>query len=141
MFPTVCRGFEMSPRRISPTLLDLPDKHFFTIGEVSQITWVKPHVLRYWETQFKALRPARRESGQRKYTRRNIELIKEIKKLVLDEKYTISGAKKRLGEALKGRAPGGAPGEARSNGSSSEILKEIKREIDEITEELGDEPS
>lgn len=116
-------------------LLDLPDKYFFTIGEVSQLTWVTPPILRYWETQFKPLRPARRESGQRKYTRRDIELIKRIRVLVKDRKLTIAGARRQLKQDVDEKSPG--PAET-PRGSSASVLREIKREIQEMARELGE---
>ena len=121
------------PRRISPTLLDLPDKYFFTIGEVSHLTWVKPHVLRYWETRFKPLRPARRESGQRKYTRKDIYLIKRIRALLYDERLTLEGARRQLTQDLKKRplARSQEPGT-----SKTEMLREIQSEIEDLKREL-----
>jgi len=124
------------PRRISSTLLDLPDKYFFTIGEASQLTWVKPAMLRYWETRFKSLRPARRESGQRKYTRRDIAIIKRIRTLLRDEKLTTEGALKQLKQELKGGDPSGAA--ASPHRSSASVLREIKQEIQEMARELGE---
>ncbi len=124
------------PRRISATLLDLPDKHFFTVGEVSHLTWVKPYALRYWETRFKPLRPARLESGQRKYTRRDIEIIRRIRKLLYDQKLTIEGAKKQLNQELKGRVVGGSDDPADPQESAASLLKEIKQDILEMTREL-----
>ena len=120
-------------RRISPTLLDLPDKYFFTIGEVSHLTWVKPHTLRHWETQFKSLRPARRESGQRKYTRRDIDVIRRIRKLVFEQKLTLEGARRQLTKELKARGAGAVS----LPGSSSTLMEEIKREIQDIARELS----
>lgn len=127
------------PRRISPTLLDLPDKYFFTIGEVSHLTWVKPYQLRYWETQFKPLRPARRESGQRKYTRRDIDIIRRIRKLLCEEKLTLEGARRHLTQELKSRAatsPSSNP-LASSGEANASVLHEIKQEIQEIARELN----
>jgi DNA-binding transcriptional MerR regulator len=124
------------PRRISPTLLDLPDKYFFTIGEASQLTWVKPAMLRYWETRFKPLRPARRESGQRKYTRRDIGIIKRIRALLRDEKLTIEGARNQLKRELKGGDSSGTTASL-PHRSSSSVLREIKQEIQEMARELN----
>ena len=72
----------------------IPNKNFFSIGEVAKICGVKPHILRYWESEFKLLRPARRESGQRKYIRKDLEIIAHIKDLLYNQKYSIIGAKK-----------------------------------------------
>lgn len=74
----------------------IPDKLFFKIGEVAQLTGTKPHVLRYWESEFKMLRPAKGESGQRIYRRKDVELIFSIKQLLYEENFTIAGAKKQL---------------------------------------------
>ena len=123
------------PRRISPTLLDLPDKYFFTVGEVSHLTWVKPAALRYWEACFKALRPARRESGQRKYTRRDIEIIKRIRTLLKDEKLTVAGASKQLNRELK---EGRRTAETPSRAPSASVLREIKQELQEMARELNE---
>lgn len=76
--------------------LQIPDKLFFKIGEVAQLTGTKPHVLRYWESEFKMLRPAKGESGQRIYRRKDVELIFSIKQLLYEENFTIAGAKKQL---------------------------------------------
>src|SRR3989344_698005 len=72
----------------------LPPQTYFSIGEVSQLTQVKPYVIRYWESQFGALRPPRRESGQRKFTQKEVDTILQIKELLHDKRYTIAGAKR-----------------------------------------------
>jgi DNA-binding transcriptional MerR regulator len=74
----------------------LPPQTFFSIREVSQLTQVKSYVIRYWETQFSALRPARRESGQRKFTQKDVDAILRIKELLYDKRFTIAGAKQYL---------------------------------------------
>ncbi|MDR1784269.1 MAG: MerR family transcriptional regulator [Endomicrobium sp.] len=74
----------------------IPDKEYFTIGEVSQITLVSKHVLRYWESEFNLLRPIRKNSGQRRYCTKEVELVFKIKDLLYNKKYTISGVKKCL---------------------------------------------
>lgn len=74
----------------------IPDKLYFKIGEVCEITGVQPHVLRYWETEFPQLAPEKNRAGQRVYKRRDIELILKIKKLLYEDKFTIAGARKRL---------------------------------------------
>jgi len=83
--------------------MQIPDKNFFSIGEASKITGVKPYVLRYWESEFNLLRPARRESGHRKYTRKDLEVIGEIKELLYEKRFSIAGAKKHLLEEKKNR--------------------------------------
>jgi DNA-binding transcriptional MerR regulator len=74
----------------------LPPQTYFTIGEVSRITQVKPYVIRYWETQFGVLRPPRRDSGQRKFTKKEVDTILRIKELLHDKRFTIAGAKRVL---------------------------------------------
>jgi len=76
----------------------IPEKLFFKIGEVSRITGVKSHVLRYWETEFPALNPPKNRAAQRAYRKKDIETILQIKTLLYEENYTISGARKRLRE-------------------------------------------
>jgi DNA-binding transcriptional MerR regulator len=74
----------------------IPDKEFFSIGEVSSITQTPAYVLRYWESEFRLLRPARRNSGQRKYIKKDIEFVFKIKDLLYENKFTIAGAKRFL---------------------------------------------
>ena len=71
-------------------------QEFFSIGDVCQLTDLKPHVLRYWESQFRFLNPAKNRSGNRVYQRREIELIMLVKHLLYSEKYTIEGARRRI---------------------------------------------
>jgi DNA-binding transcriptional MerR regulator len=73
-----------------------PVQEFFSIGDVCQLTELKPHVLRYWESQFRFLNPAKNRSGNRVYQRREIELIMLVKHLLYTEKYTIEGARRRI---------------------------------------------
>ncbi len=75
---------------------DLPDKLYFKIGEVSSIVELPSYVLRFWETEFKRIRPKRTSSGQRLYRKRDVELILKIKHLLYEKKYTIQGAKQYL---------------------------------------------
>jgi DNA-binding transcriptional MerR regulator len=80
----------------------IPDKLFFKIGEVCEITDIQPHVLRYWETEFPQLAPQKNRAGQRVYRRRDVELVLHIKRLLKEEGYTIAGAKKRLAQEMRG---------------------------------------
>jgi len=77
-------------------------QEFFSIGEVCTLTDLKPHVLRYWESQFRFLNPAKNRSGNRVYQRREIELIMLVKHLLYTEKYTIDGARQKVDEHRKG---------------------------------------
>jgi DNA-binding transcriptional MerR regulator len=79
-----------------------PVQEYYSIGEVCALTDLKPHVLRYWESQFKVLHPAKNRSGNRVYARREVELIMLVKHLLYTEKYTIDGARQKLDEYRKG---------------------------------------
>ena len=74
----------------------IPNKQYFKIGEVSTLSQLEPYVLRYWETEFKVIRPVRFGSNQRMYRRKDVETILEIKKLLYQEGFTIAGARKKL---------------------------------------------
>ena len=78
-----------------------PIQEFFSIGEVCELTELKPHVLRYWESQFKFLSPAKNRSGNRVYQRKEVELILLVKHLLYTEKYTIEGARLKVEEHRK----------------------------------------
>jgi len=81
--------------------ITIPDRMFFKISEVVQIAGVEAHVLRYWENEFVELTPRKTKSGRRQYTRRDIELIMEIKSLLYDDGFSIAGARKRLQKRKK----------------------------------------
>lgn len=94
----------------SPEPLRLfPEKLFYKIGEVSRIVGVESYVLRYWETEFPFLAPRKSKSGQRVYTKKDIDLILQIKKLLYEEKYTIDGVRRKLGGNIKQLDAGGFP--------------------------------
>src|SRR6186997_3563267 len=80
---------------------EIPDKIYFKIGEVSEILGVEPYVLRYWETEFELLRPAKAPSKHRLYKKRDVELLLDIKRLLYTEGFTIEGARKKLKESKK----------------------------------------
>lgn len=80
-----------SPRKKIST-----DRLFYKIGEISNIADIEPHVLRYWESEFPFLKPRKNKTGQRIYTRKNLELVLQIKNLLYKEKYTIAGVKKKF---------------------------------------------
>ena len=81
-----------------------PVQEFFSIGEVCALTDLKPHVLRYWESQFRFLNPAKNRSGNRVYARREVELVLLVKHLLYTEKYTIDGARQKVDEHRKAGA-------------------------------------
>ncbi len=105
-----------------------PVQEFFSIGEVCELTDLKPHVLRYWESQFRFLNPAKNRSGNRVYARREIELVLLVKHLLYDEKYTIDGARQKLDEERKG---GGLKPAARV-GLDIESIRLVERDLKEI---------
>jgi DNA-binding transcriptional MerR regulator len=80
----------------------IPEKLFFKIGEVCDITGVQAHVLRYWESEFPMLAPQKNRAGQRTYRKRDVEMVLRIKELLYEDQYTIAGAKKRLTNELRG---------------------------------------
>jgi len=81
--------------------MDMPKKAYYSISEVCRFTSLEPHVLRYWESEFQQLRPKKNRAGNRAYREKDIEIIKNIRHLLYDEKFTISGARKKLSETLK----------------------------------------
>ncbi|MCL4748095.1 MAG: MerR family transcriptional regulator [Burkholderiaceae bacterium] len=88
----------------------IPAKRYFTIGEVSELCGVKPHVLRYWEQEFTQLRPMKRRGNRRYYQHHEVLLVRRIRELLYEEGFTISGARNRLGDAAhNGRTKAGAP--------------------------------
>jgi DNA-binding transcriptional MerR regulator len=80
----------------------IPEKLFFKIGEVCELTGVQAHVLRYWESEFPMLAPQKNRAGQRTYRKRDVEMALRIKELLYDDQYTIAGAKKKLSGELRG---------------------------------------
>ena len=115
-----------------------PVQEFFSIGEVCSLTDLKPHVLRYWESQFRFLNPAKNRSGNRVYQRREIELILLVKHLLYDEKYTIEGARQKVDEHRKG-------GELKSAARSAltvQTLDALEHELKELVRLLApDQPA
>lgn len=103
-----------------------PVQEFFSIGEVCELTDLKPHVLRYWESQFRFLNPAKNRSGNRVYQRKEIELILLVKHLLYTEKYTIDGARQKIDEHRKG---GSLRSEARE-ALAVETLAELERRLE-----------
>lgn len=78
--------------------MQLPQKIYFRIGEVARLLGVAPHVIRFWETEFKSLRPQKSSTGQRVFTRRDVERLVTIRRLLKEERYTLEGARKYLRE-------------------------------------------
>ena len=109
-----------------------PVREFFSIGDVCELTELKPHVLRYWESQFRVLSPAKNRSGNRVYTRREVEFVLLVKQLLYTEKYTIEGAKQKLEEHRKS---GGVRPAAR-RGLDTETVQLLEQDLKGILEIL-----
>lgn len=115
---------------------ELPVKLYYRIGEVSQIVGVEPHVLRYWETEFRSIRPQKSRKGQRIYSRKDVEKLLRVKDLLYTHGFTIAGARKRLRDA--GIEP--AVADDRSQIRLAEVrqlLLDSRRDLVELLEEVG----
>jgi DNA-binding transcriptional MerR regulator len=112
--------------------IEIPDKTYFRIGEISKILGVEPYVVRYWETEFRTVRPIRTKSEQRLYRRKDLEALALIKKLLYQDRFTIAGAKKKLQEM--NREPQDAPP---TGEECREKLQSIKRELKAIRDLLS----
>ncbi|MBN1653831.1 MAG: MerR family transcriptional regulator [Deltaproteobacteria bacterium] len=115
---------------------ELPDKLFFKIGEVSKIVGVEPHVLRYWENEFSALRPMKTRGYHRVYRRRDVELAMLIRRLVQQEGFTIAGARKRLRELGKDSVRSEPDPVASHEVALRADLLAIRGELSELIKEL-----
>ncbi len=104
----------------------IPGKRYFTIGEVSNLCQVKPHVLRYWEQEFPQLKPSKRRGNRRYYQRQDIITVRQIKSLLHDQGFTISGARSQFGGS-----------QMKSDNSQSRILiRQLIGELDEVLQTL-----
>ena len=107
-------------------------KEYYSIGEVCDLVGLKPHVLRYWESQFPVLNPSKNRSGNRVYLRREVELIFLVKELLYTEKYTIQGAKQKLEQLRRG----GELRAAASRALDGEMIEALRAELNELLETL-----
>jgi DNA-binding transcriptional MerR regulator len=110
----------------------IPAKRYFTIGEVSELCGVKPHVLRYWEQEFTQLKPVKRRGNRRFYQHHEVLLVRRIRELLYSQCFTISGARNRLEEELL-QAAEGTPGKTLS-------IRQIRDELNAILRLLGKPP-
>ena len=110
----------------------IPAKRYFTIGEVSELCGVKPHVLRYWEQEFTQLKPVKRRGNRRYYQHHEVLLIRRIRELLYDQGFTISGARNRLDELVS--EPAARQGRGVSSRPSLAAL--IRKEIQGVIEVL-----
>ena len=113
----------------------IPDKLYFKIGEVKKITGVEAHVLRYWESEFKIIRPQRASSKQRLYRRVDVENILTIKKLLYEDGYTVPGARKLL-TAKKGEKKKITTKPKASGLKAQSMLSELKNDLKQLQELL-----
>jgi len=97
--------------------IKIPDKLYFKIGEVSKISGLPSHVLRFWESEFKKIKPRRTAAGQRSYTQKDVAMILEIKHLLYEKKFTIEGARKYLSSRT------------RPESDDSDFLEDLKKEL------------
>jgi DNA-binding transcriptional MerR regulator len=129
----------MEQSRKKADLPPIPAKRYFTIGEVSELCGVKPHVLRYWEQEFTQLKPVKRRGNRRYYQHHEVLLIRRIRELLYEEGFTISGARNRLDNGLvpEERTEQAARGEGRVATGGAIDLAAIKRELRELLDSLG----
>ena len=121
---------ELSPSKPLPPI---PAKRYFTIGEVSELCGVKPHVLRYWEQEFTQLKPVKRRGNRRYYQHHEVLLIRRIRDLLYEQGFTISGARNRLDE---GASSSGRALVARAEAAKVDLAA-IRSELKGIIEILG----
>jgi len=115
----------LDPESANIELPAIPGKRYFTIGEVSELCQVKPHVLRYWEQEFPQLKPVKRRGNRRYYQRHDVELIRQIRSLLYEQGFTIGGARQQLeGE--------GANAEAQQAAASGNLIREIREELESV---------
>ncbi len=120
------------------TTLPDPVQQFFSIGEVCALTDLKPHVLRYWESQFRFLNPAKNRSGNRVYKSREVEMIMLVKHLLYTEKFTIEGARQRLDHYRRS----GELKQAARAAMRFETVEEVRAALDDVLAILeGREPA
>lgn len=113
----------------------IPDKQYFKIGEVSALSQVEPYVLRYWESEFKMIRPVRFGSNQRMYRQKDVHLILEIKKLLYEEGFTIAGARKQLLHQAKEEKDNklSQTRKAKEPADLETLLREIQQDLIDLT--------
>ncbi len=122
-----------NPSKGSPSNLpSIPAKRYFTIGEVSELCGVKPHVLRYWEQEFTQLKPVKRRGNRRYYQHHEVLLIRRIRELLYEQGFTISGARNRLEEGLGGSARANRAAVAAAAGVDLTTMRQEIRAIIEL---------
>jgi DNA-binding transcriptional MerR regulator len=124
----------MESKATKDSLPPIPAKRYFTIGEVSELCGVKPHVLRYWEQEFTQLKPVKRRGNRRYYQHHEVLLIRRIRELLYEQGFTISGARNRLDDGLGAHASrisgSGMRASEAQGGNLGALRQEIKRVLD-----------
>jgi DNA-binding transcriptional MerR regulator len=115
-------------------LPDIPGKRYFTIGEVSKLCDIKPHVLRYWEQEFDQLKPVKRRGNRRYYQRHEVKLVRAIRQLLYIDGFTISGARTKLEGLDAKEVESGKPNALGSQ--SKNIISQVIKELDEVVSML-----
>ena len=129
----------MEPSRRKAELPPIPAKRYFTIGEVSELCGVKPHVLRYWEQEFTQLKPVKRRGNRRYYQHHEVLLIRRIRQLLYEEGFTISGARNRLDNSrieVEEKSEPSAPREVKVPQGVGVDVAAIKRELRAVLDQL-----
>jgi DNA-binding transcriptional MerR regulator len=128
----------MEQSRRKAELPPIPAKRYFTIGEVSDLCGVKPHVLRYWEQEFTQLKPVKRRGNRRYYQHHEVLLIRRIRELLYEEGFTISGARNRLDSSApqEEKAELAMRNGGRPAGANGVDVNAIKRELRAVLEQL-----
>ena len=127
----------MEQSRRKAELPPIPAKRYFTIGEVSDLCGVKPHVLRYWEQEFTQLKPVKRRGNRRYYQHHEVLLIRRIRELLYEEGFTISGARNRLDNSLNGDEKAETPTRnSRAMLAAGVDVQAIKRELRAVLDQL-----
>ena len=126
-------------RAAKVSLPPIPAKRYFTIGEVSELCGVKPHVLRYWEQEFTQLKPVKRRGNRRYYQHHEVLLIRRIRELLYEQGFTISGARNRLDETMRERGSGAASSKAADVqvAPGPADLARIRRELSSVIDYLS----
>jgi len=109
-------------------LPEIPAKRYFTIGEVSELCDVKPHVLRYWEQEFTQLKPVKRRGNRRYYQRQDVMLIRQIRELLYEQGFTIGGARQRMA---------GTDTPEEKPAVNKQVVKDLISDVEEVLKDLS----
>jgi DNA-binding transcriptional MerR regulator len=116
----------LDPNSSNIELPPIPGKRYFTIGEVSELCQVKPHVLRYWEQEFPQLKPVKRRGNRRYYQRHDVVTVRQIRSLLYEQGFTIGGARQQLsGETAK-----------QDSSQSHQIIRQMRLELEDLLHDL-----